>query len=316
MRITFLSGGCGTPKLIEGFRRIVGDENITVITNISDNFWWNGLYICPDIDTVTYLFADMLDTSKYWGIRGDTFNFLNFARTLGIEMDWFNIGDKDLAIHVVRTYLLKKGYRLYEITKYITSRLGIKAKILPASNDEITTYVLTPRGEMHIQEYLVKYRSELEVYGIVFKGLNSARPAPEVIESLKECDIVIIGPSNPVNSIGPIVKIREVYETLREVKSKVIAISPLIRGKPLKGPADKFMRALGYEASPIGLVEMFRDVINVIIIDVQDEAFKDLIEDEFNVKVYVTNTIMNTLDDKIRFSREIYNLCKAITPQT
>ncbi|RLF19108.1 MAG: 2-phospho-L-lactate transferase, partial [Thermoprotei archaeon] len=170
MKLVVLSGGTGTPKLIEGLRRILDDKEITVIVNVADNFWWNGLYVAPDVDTVLYLFANLLDTEKYWGIIGDTFNFLQQAKVYGIEMDWFNIGDKDLAVHLVRTMLLKKGYTLTQVTKYLAKRLDISAHILPATDDHIETYVLTNLGNLHIQEFLVKYRFQPEVYGITFPG--------------------------------------------------------------------------------------------------------------------------------------------------
>lgn len=306
--ITILSGGTGTPKLIEGLRHIIKDDKLTIIANTSDDFWWNGLYISPDVDTLIYLFTNILDTKKYWGIKGDTFNFLSQAKQYGIEQEWFNIGDRDLAIHVIRTYLLRKGYRLHEVVSYILKKLKINAKILPMSNNRISTYVYTDKGKMGIQEFLVKYEGKPEVFKIEFLGIEEAKPAPGVIESILNAEAIIIGPSNPINSIGPIISIKEVKHALVKSKAPKVAISPIISGKPLSGPADKFMKAMGYDVSPLGVIEVYREFINGIIIDKLDIKLTDAIRKNYNVEVATTNTIMRSLNDKISLAKETLKL--------
>jgi len=306
--ITILSGGRGTPKLIEGLRRLIDDSKMTVIVNTADDFWWNDLYISPDLDTVVYLFSNLLDTSKYWGVKNDTFNFLNQARKYGIHWDWFNIGDKDLAMHIIRTNMLRRGYNLTEITKYICKKLGIKAKIYPMSNDKVDTYVYTDIGKIHIQEFLVKYKADLKVEGIVFEGLDDARPPSEVINSIVNSKLILIGPSNPINSIGPIININEIKSSIAKSNAIRIAVSPIISGRPVSGPADKFMRACGYEPSPIGLAEVYRGLIDVLVIDNLDKRYADILSNRYNISTYTTNILMNTDDDKLRLAAEILKI--------
>jgi len=310
--ITILSGGTGTPKLIEGLRHLVRDEELTVIVNTADDIWWNGLYVSPDVDTVLYLFANILDTEKYWGIRGDTFYALKQLTRYDAEWTWFSIGDKDLATHIIRTYLLKKGLKLHEIVKYLSRKLGVKATILPMSNDRVETIVETDIGVMNIQEYLVKYRAEPEVYNVKFPGLERALPAPGVIDSIRNAEIIIIGPSNPINSIGPIINLKEVRETLRKTEVPIVAVSPIISGKPVSGPADKFMKALGYDPSPIGIVEIYKDFLDGIIIDVADKVYVEKIERKYGIKAKATNTIMLTLKDKVKLAEEVLDLAKSL----
>ena len=302
--IVVLSGGTGTPKFLEGLRYVIPDEKINVIVNTADDFIWNGLYISPDLDTVVYLFANLLDTNKYWGVKNDTFNFLEQGKLLGLEKTWFNIGDKDLAIHILRTWLLKKGWKLHEITKYICKRLNVRANILPMSNDKVRTYVLTEIGELHIQEYIVLYKLKPEVYGIKFKGIEKAKPTPGLLNILKNAKLIIIGPSNPVNSIGPIVNIKEIRNCLRKLNIPKIIISPLVQDKPISGVADKFMKILGYESTPIGLYEMFKDFITGIVIDKKDQVYENELK-KFGIDVLCTNIIMNTAEDKIRLAKEV-----------
>ncbi len=301
--ITVLSAGTGTPKFLIGLRKVVPDEEITVVVNTADDFVWNGLYVSPDLDTVTYLFADMLDTSRFWGVRGDTFNFLEQCKALGMRRLWFKIGDRDLATHVLRTYLMRRGFRLHEVTKYICSKLNVRANVMPMTNDRVRTYVLTDRGPLHIQEFVVKHRMRLEVYGITFKNLGKARPVPG-IEVVRRSKAVIIGPSNPVNGIGPILGVRGIREMIRELKVPKVLISPLVEDRPVSGVADKFMRILGYEPSILGLYEMFKDLITHIVIDVRDRKYVEVLR-ERNVEVIVTNIVMRSEDDSQRLAEDV-----------
>lgn len=306
--ITILSGGRGTPKLIEGIRSVVDDSKLTIIVNTADDIWWNGLYISPDVDTILYLFSGLLDTEKYWGVKGDTFNFLNMAKKYDIEMPWFNIGDKDLAIHIVRTYFIYKGYKLNDIISYLSSKLGIKAKIFPATNDKIDTYVTIPSGKINIQEYLVKFKAEPEVLKIEFSGLDGAKPAPGVINSILNSKLIVIGPSNPINSIGPIIWIKDIYNALLTANAVKIGVSPIKGSSPFSGPADKFMRAMGYESSPLGLAQIYSDLLDYLIIDYADEKYKELIFKTHNIYVVTANISLDTMEEKISLARKILEL--------
>jgi LPPG:FO 2-phospho-L-lactate transferase len=304
--ITVLSGGRGTPKLLMGLRRVLGDSRLIVIVNTADDIWWNGLYVSPDLDTVIYLFANILDTNRFWGVKGDTFHFLTQAKRYGIDWPWFNIGDRDLAMHVTRTFLMNKGYTLSKVTKYITSKLGIESMILPATDDKIDTYVTTSLGKLHIQEYLVKHRAKLDVSRIEFIGLGAAKAAPNVCDAIESSDLIIIGPSNPINSIGPIIHIKEIKEALRNISNPILAVSPIKAGRPYSGPADKFMKAEGFEPSPIGLAELYKDHIDYLIIDAADSNYASEINRSFDIDVCVTDISINNLDDSIRLAKEIF----------
>ncbi len=309
--IVFLSGGTGTPKLIEGFREIVSDNEIAVIVNTADDIYWNGLYVSPDLDTIIYLFADFLDKEKYWGLKSDTFNFLSQARKYGLEKTWFNIGDKDLAIHVIRTHLLNKGLSLTDFTKYITKKLGIKAHIYPMCNEHVETFVETVDGRvLNVQEYLVKYRFEPRVRRVFFKGIERAKATQEILQTILKAKVIIIGPSNPINSIGPILKVKGILQALKEAKAPVIAVSPIIGNKPVSGPADKFMRAHGFEPTPLGVAKYYKEIIDGLVIDIADKDIKPIIEDKFKIKVITAKTLMATLKDKVELARKIMEFAK------
>ncbi len=311
--VVFLSGGTGTPKLIEGFRHIVSDEEITVIVNTSDDIYWNGLYVSPDLDTIVYLFAGFLDTEKYWGIRNDTFNFLEQAKIYGLEKTWFNIGDRDLAIHVLRTYLMNKGLTLTEVTKYISRKLGIKARIYPMCNEHVETFVELLDGRvLNIQEYLVKYRFEPEVKRVFFRGLERAKAEKETLKAILDSELIIIGPSNPINSIGPILSVKGVKEALKEAKAPIIAVSPIISNRPISGPADKFMKAYGLDPSPLGIAKFYKGLIDGLVIDIADEALRLIIEKKFKIRVHVAKTVMESLSDKVALAREIMKFARTL----
>ncbi len=310
MNLVVLSGGTGTPKLLEGLEVIVGQERLNVIVNTADDFWYYGLYISPDIDTVIYLFSNLLDKNKYWGIRDDTFNAFEMLKLYGMP-GWFHLGDRDLAMHIFRTYLLRKGYTLTAVTKYICKRLGVKANVLPMSDDHVETYVLTDIGELHIQEYLVKYRFKPKVYGITFPGIEKASATIDVLKALDEGDAIVLGPSNPINSIGPILNVKNVRSKIKERKEKdipVIAISPIIGTKALSGPAHIFMKALGYEPTPYGIAEIYSDIISDIIIHKTDEKYANIIRRKLGIEVHLENIIMKDLDDKIRLAKKVLEI--------
>ncbi|MFQ6054051.1 MAG: 2-phospho-L-lactate transferase, partial [Candidatus Bathyarchaeia archaeon] len=262
----------------------------------------HGLHISPDIDIVTYTLAGIVG-ERGWGVRGDTFRCLEMLREYGRET-WFNLGDADLATHIDRTYLRGRGLTLSEITERHRRALGLKVRILPMTDDRFETHILTDRGEMHFQEYLVKRGAADAVLGVSFEGADAARPAPGVIESIMDSGGVVVCPSNPVVSIGTILAVEGVREALRRTDARVAAVSPIVGGAPIKGPADKLMRGLGMDVSAYGVAELYRDFLDVFVIDEVDEDQRPRIE-ALGLSVVVTDTVMRSLEDKVRLAKTV-----------
>ena len=259
--ITALAGGVGAARFLQGLVKAVAEDKVTVIVNTGDDIKLHGLHISPDIDIVTYTLAGIVDKEKGWGIRSDTFRCLEMLRKYGHE-GWFNLGDMDLATHINRTYLLGRGLKLSEITEMHRSALGLKVRILPMSDDRFETHIVTDKGKMHFQEYLVKRGAADAVLGVSFEGVEDARPAPGVIDSIMNSSAVVVCPSNPIVSIGTILAVRVVRDALRETEAKIAAISPIVGGAPIKGPADKLMQGLGLEVSASSVAELYRDFLD------------------------------------------------------
>jgi LPPG:FO 2-phospho-L-lactate transferase len=262
-----------------------------------------GLHISPDIDIVTYTLAGIVNEEKGWGIRGDTFHCLETLKRFYPEA-WFNLGDKDLSTHVFRTNLLKNGLKLSDVTAQISHALGLKVTILPMTDDKFETRILTEMGSVHFQEYLVKRAAKDEVLGVEFIGAESANPAPGVVESIMEAEMVIICPSNPVVSIGTILAVNSVRDAIRRTDAKKVAVSPIIAGAPVKGPAGKLLRGLGLEVSAYSVAKLYSDFLDTFILDAADSAEKEKIE-KLGIEVKVTNTIMKSLQDKIELARTV-----------
>ena len=304
--ITTLAGGVGAARFLQGLVHVVPPEEIVTIVNTGDDIEFYGLHISPDVDIVTYTLAGIVDEEKGWGIRGDTFNCLEMLRKYGYET-WFMLGDKDLATHIHRTLLLKSGLKLSEVTEKIRKALGVKVKIIPMTDDKVQTKIVTNVGEMHFQEYLVKRKAQDPVLDVKFEGIERAEPAPGVIEAILNADGIIICPSNPIVSIGPILSIKGVKEALKKTKAKIVAISPIVRGAPIKGPADKLMQGLGIEVSALGIAKIYKNFLDALVIDNVDRDLKPKIE-EIGIKVHVTDTIMRTLESKIKLAKETFKL--------
>ncbi len=296
-KITVLAGGTGSIKLVRALYKLTRD--ISIVCNVGDNIWLHGLYICPDVDTVVYGLANMLDTSKGWGVNGDTFNCLEQLRLLG-EDNWFALGDKDLALHIVRSRMLREGKSLREVTKHICYKLGIYADVIPASNDTLETRILTEQGEMHLQEFWVKYKALPDVKGIVYKG--DAKACYEALKAINSSDKVIIAPANPVSSIGAILAIQGIRKVLNANRSKCIAVSPIVGGSPVSGPASKYIRALGYDVNVFSIAKMYNDIISALVIDKEDVKYKDAIE-ALGIKVHVTDILMHDEESELRLAR-------------
>ena len=306
MKITALAGGIGASKFLVGLARVMPPEDITIIANTGDDIELFGLRICPDIDTVTYTLAGVINEDNGWGLKGDTFECLRWLARYG-EATWFNLGDMDLATHIFRTNQLRNGRSLSEVTDVIRRSLGVRSTILPMTDAYTPTRVVTDEGEMHFQEYFVGRRCEARVRAIEFDNIDSSEAAPGVLNSILESDAVIICPSNPFISIGPILAVPGVREALRETRAAVVAITPIVGGKALKGPAADMLRDLGHEVSAGGVAEMYGDLLDVFILDETDAERTGDIQ-ALGMRVFSTDTVMNTLEDKQNLARWVLEM--------
>lgn len=300
MRVAVLAGGVGAAKFLQGLAKIASLEDLSCIVNTGDDMVLHDLHISPDLDIITYTLAGIVDEEKGWGVHQDSFNFLESLRNLGSD-EWFTLGDKDLATHVYRTELLRSGLSLSEVTAILCQRLGVRSRILPMTNDKFETWIGTDAGWMHFEEYYVRRGCRDEVTGVQFRGTDNARPGPEVLEALRDADLVIVAPSNPIVSIGTILAVPGIREELRRRDKPVVAISPIVAGSPLKGPADKLMSHYGVRVSPKGVAKLYEDFLDRLILD---NADKELIGDiaSMGIEAVATNTIMKTIEDRIRLA--------------
>jgi LPPG:FO 2-phospho-L-lactate transferase len=273
---TFLSGGTGTPKLLEGYRSIVDDPDITVICNMGDDILWNGLRVSPDLDTVLYLFSGKLDLSKYWGVKDETFNALSTLEELGYS-SWFNIGDRDLGLHIARKVMQENGMTITQITQKICSMLNIEAEILPMSDQLVQSVIHSEEESMGFQEFFVKHRSEVDVKRVTYEGQRDT--TTEVLSSIDRSKQIIIGPSNPVTSIGPILSLSRLKDKLGENRNKAVAISPIVGNTAFSGPTIKLMRAQGIETSILGLAQHYQKIISKLVISESDRNLQPEILD-------------------------------------
>jgi len=298
--VAVLAGGVGAAKFLQGLAKIASLEDLSCVVNTGDDMVLHGLHISPDLDIITYTLAGIVDEEKGWGVHQDSFNFLESLRNLGSD-EWFTLGDKDLATHVYRTELLRSGLSLSEVTAILCQRLGVRSRILPMTNDKFETWIGTDAGWMHFEEYYVRRGCRDEVTGVQFRGTDNARPGPEVLEALRDADLVIVAPSNPIVSIGTILAVPGIREELRRRDKPVVAISPIVAGSPLKGPADKLMSHYGVRVSPKGVAKLYEDFLDRLILD---NADKELIGDiaSMGIEAVATNTIMKTIEDRIRLA--------------
>jgi LPPG:FO 2-phospho-L-lactate transferase len=296
--ITVLAGGTGSIKLIRGLASLHSD--LKVVSNVADNIWHYGLYICPDIDTAIYGLAGILDPRQGWGIKKDSFECLRQMKILG-EETWFKLGDRDLATHLLRTTMMKNRKSLSYITEWMRKKYAISTLIIPVTDDPVETRILTDRGEMHIQEFWVKHRAEPHVINIKYKGAEKARINPKVIQAIRQSELIIIPPANPVSSIGPILAIRGLKKALVEERKKILAVSPLIGNTAISGPAVKYMEAMKLPSSPLGVAEIYSDFVTKFVISNNDADSSRMIE-ELGMKVYQTDILMKTSDDETRLA--------------
>jgi LPPG:FO 2-phospho-L-lactate transferase len=286
--ITILAGGSGSVKLVRGLASHRSDVN--VIVNVGDNYWLYGMYICPDIDTITYGLSDLLDQDKGWGIKKDTFGFLRQMEIFG-EETWFRIGDRDTATHLTRTNMLKNGKSLSDITKWMSEKFSIEIKIIPITDNSVETRIKTNKGDLHLQEFWVKHRGMDPVEGIEYQGADKARPNPDAMNAIHDSNLIVIAPGNPLTSIGPMLSIKGIRKELAKKKNKVVAVSPIIGNSAISGPTGKYMEAAGIEVSATGIAKMYADVCSNLIIDTKDRKQIKQIE-SLNINVHDTKIKM------------------------
>jgi len=293
----------GAARFLTGLTRLVREEDLSVIVNTGDDIELFGLHISPDVDIVAYTLAGIVDEEKGWGIRDDTFQCLEMLKKHGLDT-WFGLGDRDIATHIYRTDRLKQGFTLTQITDEVCRSLGLKVKILPMSNDKFETRVTTSDGSMHFEEYFVKKQAKDEVLGVEFVGAATAKPSPGVLDAILSAEVVIVCPSNPIVSIGTILAVDGVRDALRRTSARVVGVSPIVAGLPIKGPADKILRGLGVEVSAFGVAKLYSDFLDTFVLDAADVSLKERIE-KLGLEVKVTNTLMNSFERKVDLARVV-----------
>ncbi|MHA1978532.1 MAG: 2-phospho-L-lactate transferase [Candidatus Hodarchaeales archaeon] len=297
-KIVFLSGGTGTPKLMQGISSFINPQDITIIGNTGDDWRYYGLYVSPDIDSILFTLANLIDEVKWWGIKNDTFNMVKMLQNNLKEDVWFNLGDQDAGLCLYRTWLLGQEYSLTEATKELTKRLNIDSRILPMADQPIRTMIRTENELLHLQEYWVRYQGELDVINVFFEG-DLSITTPEVITAINSADYIILGPSNPVSSLGPIIAVSPIREALRTTDAKKYAISPIIGNSALSGPTSKFLQAWNYKTSPITVANLFQDILDVIVLHESDRNLEKAIQ-KLGVKPLFGNIVIKNQSDAQR----------------
>lgn len=297
MKITALAGGVGGAKLAHGLAQILPPEDLTVIVNTGDDFEHLGLYICPDLDTVCYTLAGLANPETGWGRVDETWNTIANVEKLG-GPSWFRLGDQDFATHLERTRRLKEGQSLSQITKNFCTAWGVKHTVLPMSDSPVRTMVDTDEGELAFQEYFVHRRCEPKVKGFRFDGVEAAEPAVGMKEALETADAVVICPSNPWVSVDPILKV------VKEIKKPIVAVSPIIGGKTVKGPAAKMYAELGIEPSALAVANHYRNILTGFVLDNADSSMERGVQ-KLNIKTMVTDTLMNHLTVRARLAQDV-----------
>ena len=304
MKVTAIAGGVGASKFLAGLCRVMAPEEVTIIVNTGDDVEMFGLYIAPDLDIVTYTLAEVVNPSTGWGIADDTFHCLDRLLRYTGEERWFNLGDKDLATHIFRTARMRAGSRLSEVTELLRTRLGVRSRILPMTDTHTPTTIITDKGEMHFQEYLVKNLAQPVVKGIRFENMGSAKPAPGVAEAILETKAVVICPSNPLISIGPILAVPGMRDLVKQTPAKVVVVSSVVGGASLKGPTDQMLKYLGMEVSALQIARLYEDIADVFILDQRDEALRPEIE-KLGLEVVVADTVMSDANKKLALAKVV-----------
>jgi LPPG:FO 2-phospho-L-lactate transferase len=328
--ITVFTGGTGGTKLVQGLQQVAAPDELTVVVNTGDDLEWWGLHVSPDIDSVLYGLAGVLSKDRGWGVEDDSFRCLDRMQQLG-QPSWFSLGDLDLATHLTRTAILRAGRTLTEATAELAAKLGIRARILPMSDDRVSTMLDTAKGRLAFQEYFVRERHQVEVHAVRFEGAEQARPAPGVIESIERADAIVFAPSNPVTSIGPILAVPGIRDGLRRTAAPVVAVSPIVGGAAVSGPAAALMKMMGWPSGIAGVAHAYEDFLDVLVADNADAAAADALRSAVSraavdaggptytlhdprstsSRVLCTNTIMRSSDDRRELAAFVLDACAA-----
>ncbi|MHB1250517.1 MAG: 2-phospho-L-lactate transferase [Acidimicrobiales bacterium] len=301
--ICVLSGGVGAARLIRALTPVMDPREITAVVNVGDDLVLHGLTICPDLDTISYTLAGLNNDELGWGLRGESWRVMDELKHLG-GAAWFALGDRDLATHLYRTQRLLEGATKTEVTRELCERWGVQTRLLPVTNDTIATTFDTAIGQLSFQEYFVQHHHDVVVNCVTVQGVDTCVAPPEVIAALETSSRIIIAPSNPLISIDPILQVRGVREVLERRRENVVAVSPIINGAALKGPADRLMRELGYNATSVGVADFYQGLIGTLVIDHADRGLVDQIESR-DIKVHVTTTIMADPEDARRLAHAV-----------
>lgn len=302
-RITALAGGVGGAKLLLGFSKIHPASSLSAIINTGDDSIFHGLYVCPDLDTVMYTLAGLSDPFTGWGIAGDTRAVLNQLNIYG-RPTWFTLGDRDVATHICRTEMLNNGYTLSDVVGFLAKRLGVAVNLFPMSDNIVQTKVATEEGLLNLEDYFVRLKTQPVVKNVQFEGAETAQMSYGFIDALQNSELLVFCPSNPIISINPILAVGSARTQIKNFSGLRVAVSPIVGGKAIRGPAAKMMEELGYESSAFSVAQMYQDLCDVFVIDNADKGYVQLIQ-ELGLRVLCTNTIMLELEDKIRLAQEI-----------
>ncbi|HQW50436.1 MAG TPA: 2-phospho-L-lactate transferase [Tepidiformaceae bacterium] len=300
---TVFAGGVGASRFLQGLCQVVDPASVTVISNTGDDVEPFGLHVSPDTDIVMYALADAVNPETGWGLRDDTFAVVDALQRYGYER-WFNLGDRDLATAVHRTRLLREGMPMHAVVADIARAWGLACTVLPMSDQPIRTMIETAEGELAFQEYMVRLRTDAEVRSIRFAGIEAARPAPGVVEGIRDADAVFLAPSNPFVSIGPILAVPGVRAALEETQATRVAVSPIIAGQVVKGPAAKMLASLGYEVSALGVARLYMGLVDLFVLDNLDRDLAPAVE-QLGMRTLVTDTMMTSMERKKELASEI-----------
>ena len=323
--IVVFTGGTGGTKLVQGMQQVVAPENLTVIVNTGDDIEWWGLHISPDIDSVLYGLAGLLSKDRGWGVEGDSFRCLDRMKRLG-EPGWFSLGDLDLATHLTRTALLRSGKTLSEATAALAAKFGIGARVLPMSDQPVSTTLDTSKGTLTFQEYFVRELHQVDVQAVRFEGAENSRPAPGVIESIESAEAIIFAPSNPVTSIGPMLAVPGIRDALRMTEAPIAAVSPIVGGAAVSGPAAQLMQMKGWPSTIVGVARAYEDFLDLLVVDDTDREALGTQQPIFSgeaklragrgepatkaTRFLPTNTMMHTVDDKRNLATFLLDACE------
>ncbi|HTM87069.1 MAG TPA: 2-phospho-L-lactate transferase [Terriglobales bacterium] len=301
-----LTGGTGGAKFVDALKQLLPARKLALIVNTGDDLEWWGLHVSPDLDSIMYVLAGMLSKDRGWGVDGDTFECVEAVRRMGAPA-WFRVGDRDLATHLTRSQLLASGRTLSEATAEIAAALEVQSRILPMSDARVETRVTTPEGELSFQEYFVRERYRPEVRGVRFVGAEQASPAPGVLEAIQSAEAVVLAPSNPITSIGPILAVPGIREALKKTAAPVAAVSPIVGGAAVSGPAGALMASQGLPVSVAGVAQAYSDFLDLLIVDERDAKAAEQLRLS-GLQVHCAQTIMKTTDDKAALAATVLQL--------